>query len=142
MRLWHKQLIPALPDNQLIGQWRECCAIAANINKLGKPNHILVNKIMNYKLSHFYLYCMLIADEMYVRDFKISQAAKEKILAITDQDIRMGTEFVSFDELFASWHDDRYLRQCYYNLQEKYDCGGITEAEWQIINEVYNNYFL
>lgn len=25
MRLWHKDLIPYLPRQQLLGQWRECC---------------------------------------------------------------------------------------------------------------------
>jgi len=29
-----------------------------------------------------------------------------------------------------------YLKQCYYNLQEKYDCGGISEEEWEKIKEV------
>lgn len=142
MRLWHKALIEVLPDKQLLGQWRECCAIAGSIKKFGNPNHMLVNKIMSYKLSHFYMYCSLIAYQMYDRGFSISQAAKEKILAITDQDIRMGSEFISFNELFASWHDERYLRQCYYNLQEKYDCSGITEVEWQKIEAVYKKYFL
>lgn len=28
MRLWHKDLIPALPRKQLLGQWRELCAIS------------------------------------------------------------------------------------------------------------------
>ena len=35
------------------------------------------------------------------------------------------------------WHNDRYLAQCYYNLQEKYDCGGISEDEWQKIEDFY-----
>lgn len=139
MRLWHKQLITVLPDKQLLGQWRECCSIAANIKRLGTPNHILVNRVMNYKLSHFYKYCLYVADEMYCRNMKLSQQAKEKILAITDQDIRMGSEFIGFDELFSGWHDDRYLKQCYYNLQEKYDCGGINETDWQKIQEVAND---
>ena len=37
---------------------------------------------------------------------------------------------VSFEKLFSSWHNHRYLKQCYYNLQEKFDCGGISEEEW------------
>ena len=137
MRLWHKDLIPALPDKQLLGQWRECCSIAANIKRLGTPNHILVNKVMGYKLSHFYKYCLYITDEMYIRNMKISDASKEKILAITDQDIRMGSEFITYDELFAGWHDDRYLKQCFYNLQEKFDCGGISIVEWEKIVTAY-----
>ena len=35
--------------------------------------------------------------------------------------------------------NDRYLTQCYYNLQEKYDRGGIPEAEWQkVVNKYYD----
>ena len=47
MRLWHKDLIPYLPRQQLLGQWRECCCIVRNIAMLGTPNHILVNKVMD-----------------------------------------------------------------------------------------------
>ena len=142
MRLWHKDLIPILPVNQLLGQWRECCAIAGNIKKFGYPNHILVNRIMDYHFSHFYKYCSLVSEEMYNRGFKISDSAINKIMDITDSDIRMGIEFITTKELFAGWHDERYLTQCYYNLQEKYDCKGISGLEWEKIEAVYNNYFL
>lgn len=49
----------------------------------------------------------------------------------------IGDNFVipSEGELFAGWHNDRYYTQCYHNLEEKYDCGGITEEEWlKIVN--------
>lgn len=37
MRLWHKDLIHYLPRQQLIAQWRECCAIAVGfLKKNGK----------------------------------------------------------------------------------------------------------
>lgn len=138
MRLWHKDLISALPDKQLLGQWRECCSIAANIQRLGTPNHILVNKVMSYKLSHFYKYCQLVTAEMYKRNFKVSNASIERILEIAPADIRMeGDVFLTYDELFAGWHDDRYLKQCFYNLQEKFDCGGISIVEWEKIVTAY-----
>lgn len=35
--------------------------------------------------------------------------------------------------IYKDWHNERYLKQCLYNLQEKYDCGGISENEWKII---------
>ena len=142
MRLWHKDLIPVLPTKQLLGQWRECCAIASNIKRLNFPNHILVNRIMDYHLSHFYKYCSLVTDEMYKRGFNISDEAINKIIEITDSDIRMAIEFFSIEELFPGWHDERYLKQCLYNLQEKYDCKGISEVDWKAITDVYNNYFL
>ena len=136
MRLWHKDLIPVLPDKQLLAQWRECVAIAGSIKKHGSPNHLLVNKVMDYKLSHFYKYCVLVTAEMHNRGFKVHINSIMKIMDITDQDIRMGSEFVTYDELFSGWHNNRYLWQCIYNLQEKYDCSGITEAEWSKIKEV------
>lgn len=33
-------------------------------------------------------------------------------------------------------HNNRYLKQCYYNLQEKYDRGIITEEEWKKIENI------
>ena len=79
---------------------------------------------------------------MYERGFNISDTAINKIIEITDQDVRMGIEFITTAELFSGWHNERYLKQCLYNLQEKYDCKGITESEWTAIEKVYNNYFL
>lgn len=32
-------------------------------------------------------------------------------------------------------HNDRYLKQCYYNLQEKADRGIITKEEWKLIHK-------
>ena len=56
MRLWHKELIDVLPRQQLLGQWRECCCIALNLSKSGTPNHILVNKILDYPIDEFFEY--------------------------------------------------------------------------------------
>ena len=56
MRLWHKDMISILPREQLVAQWRELSAIAGNIQTKGTPNHILVNKIMDYPLNHFVTY--------------------------------------------------------------------------------------
>ena len=36
-------------------------------------------------------------------------------------------------------HNDRYLKQCYYNLQEKYDRGIITANEWNLIEKEFHN---
>jgi hypothetical protein len=44
-----------------------------------------------------------------------------------------GYQEVSKDELFGDWHNLRYLRQCYLNLQEKFDCGGVPAAQWAAV---------
>ena len=68
MRLWHKDLIPYLPRQQLLGQWRECCAIARNIKEKGTPNHVLVNKVLDYPVRHFWSYGRRIHDELKKED--------------------------------------------------------------------------
>ena len=42
----------------------------------------------------------------------------------------MECHYIDESEIFKDWHNTRYLRQCLYNLQEKYDCGGISKEEW------------
>ena len=37
MRLWDIRLLPVLPRQQLISQYRECCCIAKNISINGTP---------------------------------------------------------------------------------------------------------
>lgn len=132
MRLWHKDLISVLPDKQLIGQWRECCAIARNIAVKGTPNHLLVNKVMDYPISHLWEYGFLVMIEMERRQIKCDFGRFEKWI-----DKPYSLIVPDHDDLFADWHNERYLEQCYYNLQEKYDCGGITEEEWMLIKERY-----
>lgn len=127
MRLWHKDLIPVLPDKQLLRQWRECCAIASNIANKGKPNHILVNRIMDYPLEHFYRYAELVDIEMKHRRFASDFRKFYDHMAELDFDTM---NIVSTDELFKDWHNRRYLLQCIYNLQEKYDCDGIKDEDW------------
>ena len=131
MRLWHKKLVPSLPRQQLLGQWRECCCIAANISKNGSPNHILVNKILNYPIGHFITYSVYyVAHEMTARGYTVDLNKFWKHFPIGDNFV-----IPSEEELFAEWHNERYFKQCYHNLEEKYDCGGITEEEWlKIVN--------
>ena len=127
MRLWHKDLISILPRQQLLGQWRECCLIAKNIAEKGSPNHLLVNKIMNYPIEHFFWYCNSIACEMELRGYFVDLRKITKWIPAP-------VDIVIKDELFKDWHNDRYLHQCLMNLQEKYDCGGISEEEYRILD--------
>ena len=133
MRLWHKDFIPYLPRQQLVAQWRECCAIARNIAVNDTPNHILVNKIMEYPIEHFWAYSRLVSQEMIRRGYFCDFSAFSKWCD------RMGSMperwDVEYDDIFHDWHTDRYYWQCYHNLEEKYDCGGITDEEWEVIED-------
>ena len=140
MRLWHKDLIPVLPRLQLVSQWRECCCIAKSIAEKGTPNHILVNRIMNYPIDHFIYYSRFVADEMCMRGYKCDLSAFDKHgLKPVIKAYTFGGIFHM--DLFEGWHNDRYLRECLYNLEEKAICKGIIQEEWSRIYERYGKQF-
>ena len=132
MRLWHKNLIQYLPRQQLLGQWRECCCIAKSIAEKGTPNHILVNKIMDYPIEHFIRYTMYVQWYMLNRGYKLEFEKFTKYFDFAYEDY-YDILNIRIEDVFVDWHNDRYLVQCLCNLQEKYDCGGIHEGEWLVI---------
>ena len=135
MRLWCKDLVKYLPRLQLLSQWRECKCIAKNIKEHGTPNHILVNKIMDYDLSQFCQYSIMVYNEMKDRGYKVNENVALYIDNITEHH-----PMIYPTDLFKDWHNERYLRQCLLNLQEKYDCDAIPEKEWQIIYKKFKKY--
>lgn len=136
MRLWHKDLISVLPKQQLVAQWRELSAIVGSIQKHGTPNHLLVNKILDFPISHFEAYVKLVDRELVKRNYQISDSVRNKIYGYCYKNKKAREKEVSYEEIYEEWHNIRYLMQCYYNLQEKYDCGGISDSEWKLIESV------
>lgn len=138
MRLWHKDLLSVLPREQLVAQWRECSAIAGSILKNNTPNHILVNKILDYPIEHFILYSLQVRQEMTRRGYRTMQSVEDKIWKLLPENKE---KIISLDiyDLYKDWHNERYLLQCYYNLQEKYDCGGFSKEIFEkIFQRVYS----
>ena len=142
MRLWHVDMVPYLPKQQLLGQWRELCCIAGSLATDHTPNHILVNPIIDYPPEHFESFCNLVIGEMTKRKYEVGDLAlntlKNNVRAwrlYLDQEL----PFNQIDQdwsldlgepIYFDWHNNRYLKQCYYNLEEKYDRGGIPNDEW------------
>lgn len=136
MRLWHKDLLKVLPREQLVAQWRELSAIAGNLNTKGTPNHILVNKILEYQREHFISYALYVRQEMTRRGYRTMDSVWNKILSTRETDYGE-IEILPIEELFPGWHNDRYLEQCYFNLEEKYDCGGVAQEWFEKIQNIY-----
>jgi uncharacterized protein (TIGR02328 family) len=128
MRLWAKQLIEVLPQKQIVSQWRELSAIVGSIEKYGTPNHLLVNKVMDYPKSHLLSYSYMVYGELCKRGYKPKQSVCDKIESYCGK-----CDVIPMNELFADWHNTRYLNQCLMNLQEKFDNNGITKQEWKAI---------
>ena len=116
MRLWHYELIPYLPKSQLLAQWRELNSIFKKQDK-----HILINYIYDYPKSDLLLYTHLVTKEMESRGFKINPTNYENYFDKFDV---YGVIFNKNECIpFKNHHTYRYLMQCFYNLQEKYDRG-------------------
>lgn len=130
MRLFHKDLIEVLPKQQLLGQWRELNSIYKKQDK-----HILINFIYDYDITDIIWYSTLVYDEMIKRGYKCDTNNFEKRYKMS-----MGLAKcvpIPYDVIFKNKMNDRYLKQCLYNLQEKYDCGSITKEEWQKIEDKF-----
>ena len=147
MRIWHKWLLPVLPNQWIVAQWREVCGIARDIDMIGTPNHILVNKVMDYPLSHLYTFANLVIDEMHNRGFAVTTTSfnnfQKHIFNAMEKDDNpklIIPDDVRFEMLFYNWHTERYFWQCISNLEEKYDCGGITDDEWDLIEDLARLY--
>ena len=136
MRLWHKDLIKALPREQLVAQWRELSAIAGNLNTKGTPNHILVNKVLDYPREHFISYAFWVRQEMTRRGYRTMESVWNKIYCTRETDFGE-MEIIPLEDLFPGWHNDRYLEQCYFNLEEKYDCGGVAQEWFEKVQNIY-----
>lgn len=130
MRLFHYALIPVLPKAQLISQWRECLAIKRQWEK-GTLKHRLVSYVMDYDRRYFGNYVIDITHEMYKRNIKFQDKFLVEILDFcTEHNWMVNTG--NYPE-----HNDRYLKQCLYNLEEKAMRGIISKEEWQ---KIYNKF--
>lgn len=121
MRLWHWKLLPYLPKLQILAQWRELNSIFKK-----QDRHILINYIYEYDCMELYRYSLMVIEELDKRGIRhdntnmklyfekcIRETLKEKTTSVVYND----------KAVFARHHDDSYLRQCFYNLQEKFDRG-------------------
>lgn len=134
MRLWHYKMIPVLPRKQLIAQLRECVLIGKNLFEKGTPNHIIVNRVISFYPDGFAKYCKMIVDEVQKRGYNVSDSTIKKLNLYCKCNIE---EIEVKDNPFPNFHTDRYLTQCFYNLEEKYDDGIIPDNEWKKVVEKF-----
>lgn len=126
MRLWHYKLIPFLPDSQLLAQWRELNSIFKKQDK-----HILINYVYEYPKYDLLIYSRMIVNEMNYRNFKIKSLDNlYKYFNIKD----LHDNGTMWYEPFLQHQNKRYLKQCFYNLQEKYDRGQKDFSKEQYFN--------
>ena len=136
MRLWHYKLLDKLDDFHIVSQYRELLAIKRAIDKNGTPNHRLVNKVLDYDICDFKAYTLLVKSELVRRKIKFVEKNIDEILN-WKSDKFAKKELNPNDNIYQGWHNFRYLTQCYYNLEEKADCGIVSVKAWAKISNFY-----
>ena len=122
MRLWHQDLLPLLPRQQLLGQHRECCALRGK--GWGKP-HSVVNYVFGHPLSTLEDYHGLVMREMERRGYEVSMLWRVRGYRgknLSDQVLygRVRIEFIAPKEgKVYQEHDENYLQECIENLRSK-----------------------
>ena len=142
MRLWHQRLIHYLPNKQLLGQHRECCALRGN--GWGKK-HSVVDYVFKHPYSWLFYYHYLVMCEMRDRGYSydISWAIENyrgtriKFIDPSDPCVLEDFTWNSADKFKWYWqspqesiracdsemiypeHDDAYLIECLDNLSKK-----------------------
>lgn len=160
MRLWPYQMFSVLPYRQMLAQWRECLAVSGMLakdleNKSG-INHYIIDRVKNYSIEHFVVYCDLVRKEFERRNWTIGTNTIEKLnndinfenvlskIEINEHDNNVITPSISIkydnieEILFYGFHDDRYIKQCLYKFQEMYDCDALTSDVWKELQSKFS----
>lgn len=118
MRLWHQELIPLLPKNQILGQHRELCALRGKgFNK----KHSTVNYVFTHPYSDLYNFHMLVINEMKKRGYKVNPLWEN----IKYRGKKINFDYSNFtqekksDTLIYKEHNKKYLQECLHNLKRK-----------------------
>ena len=69
-------------------------------------------------------YVDLVIQEMIFRGYRIDSTKCTRYFE------NIKSKKINNNDIFKEWHNNTYLIQCLFNLQEKFCCGGITEDEW------------
>ncbi|MFB4166675.1 TIGR02328 family protein [Virgibacillus sp. JSM 102003] len=122
MRLWHEELIPFLPGQQLLGQHRECCALRGN--GWGKT-HSTVNYVFNYSPYMLFLYHLKVIQEMKRRGYNVqplweepTYRGKSAIRYSSLEAMKCTRGQINTGNIYPE-HNLEYLNECINNLQQK-----------------------
>lgn len=116
MRLWHEFLIPYLPNKQLLGQHRECCALRGN--GWGRK-HSTVDYVFLYPYEVLYEYHIRVINEMKNRGYKVDSnwldcSYRGKSCEKKENILKIKIEQLCYEE-----HNNKYLVECISNLKMK-----------------------
>ena len=127
MRLWHQDLIPLLPRQQLLGQHRECCALRGN--GWGRK-HSTVDYVFKYNPAYLVAYHYIVMDEMERRGYnpnlvwknyqwRGSTLGTQKDWGHESTINNLLEEVYNSNKIIFKEHNQEYLQECLDNLKNK-----------------------
>lgn len=131
MRLWHEDLIPHLPRQQLLGQHRECCALRG----LGwGRSHSTVNYVFDHSPMWLVAYHYKVLNEMYRRGYNYDENWDNKFFRGYScrpyaESLELSVEFhkaYALRNRVYPEHNEEYYKECLDNLARK----GINLGEY------------
>lgn len=132
MRLYHYKLLPFLPQQMIVSQWRECIAIKRQWEK-GTLKHRLVSYVKDHDEVYFGTYVKMVCRELTKRKINYNDDLYYELTQFS------GVSYPNIGNLILHYeeHNNRYLKQCLYNLEEKATRNIISKEEWL---KIYNKF--
>lgn len=116
MRLWHEKLIQYLPNKQLLGQHRECCALRGN--GWGKK-HSVVDYVFTHRYEDLYAYHLIVMEEMNKRGYNVENKWKNcSYRGKNCAEYSGNMNNIKVKEIYKE-HNREYLYECVENLIRK-----------------------
>ena len=131
MRIWSKNLIPYLPQKQLIAMRYE---LGDMIKQYPNIKNGLVKFANNYDIIFLYSYFMEVCAEMKKREINMNSTYNDDISSIVSLKTHTKENF-QFNE-----DNEEYLKICLMNLYEKHIRNMIPKEEWQLIYDEFKEY--
>ena len=123
MRLWHENLLPFLPREQLLGQHRECCALRG---KGWGKKHATVDYVFTQDPACLVAYHFKVMQEMVNRGYQLDGAWLQPLYR--GKKLGLDVEWVDLQKLaqcmclkfpIFSEHNETYMKECLDNLERK-----------------------
>ena len=123
MRLWHEALLSFLPRQQLLGQYRDCCALRG---KGWGRKRSTVDYVFKHSISYLYIYHMKVTREMIHRGYSIDPNWCNPYYRGKNCD--PCRSLPDWEDSYSKYpvgakvypeHDSEYLKECLNNLKEK-----------------------
>lgn len=135
MRIWSKELIPCLPNKQLMAMRYE---LGDMIKQYPNIKNGLVRFANNYDIAYLFSYFVDTFLELKKRKINMSSFYNMEIYEIVKQKTKK--KFIRIqDNLRFKEDDQEYLQICLMNLYEKHLRGMIPEVDWK---EIKNRYLI